>query len=78
MGSSAALLLSGVLGYVPRAQGGTGNAVALLIPFVLLPTLLNVLAGVLVYWFPLTRKRHTVIMNRLAKRQARLANSPTP
>jgi GPH family glycoside/pentoside/hexuronide:cation symporter len=75
VGASAALLLSGTLGYVPRAQGGHGHISSLLIPFVVIPTVLNMLAGVLVYWFPLDRRRYGLIMNRLKKRADRLARS---
>ncbi|MEJ1968272.1 MAG: MFS transporter [Rhizomicrobium sp.] len=77
VGSSLALLLSGVLGYIPRAQGGSGHIAALLVPFVIVPTILNVLAGALVYGFPLDRKRHTLIMNRLARREAHLVQAPS-
>ncbi|MBS0473436.1 MAG: MFS transporter [Proteobacteria bacterium] len=75
LGSSLALLLSGVLGYVPRAQGGTGHVAALVIPFVILPVALNALAGFMVWFFPLNRRRHAVIMSRLAKREERRARA---
>lgn len=75
VGSSLALLLSGVMGYVSHAQGGKDHVAALLVPFIVVPTTLTIFAGILVYCFPLDRRRHALIMNRLAKREERLASS---
>lgn len=75
VGSSLALLMSGMMGYVSHAQGGKDHAAALLVPFLVVPTVLAILAGILVYYFPLDRRRHALIMNRLARREERLASS---
>lgn len=73
VGSSLALIVSGALGYVTHAQGGRDHVMALMIPFVIIPTVLTLFAVVLIYRFPLTRQRHALIKNRLEKREARLA-----
>jgi GPH family glycoside/pentoside/hexuronide:cation symporter len=75
VGSSLALFLTDFLGYVPRAQGGTGHATGLLIPLVIVPTVFMLIGALLVYCFPLNRHRHLLIMNRLAKRQERAARA---
>ncbi len=74
-GSSLALLMSGVMGYVSHAQGGKDHVAALVVPFIVIPLVLTFLAGFLVYCFPLDRRRHALIMNRLAKREEQLARS---
>jgi Na+/melibiose symporter-like transporter len=71
VGSSAALALSGALGYVPRAQGGTGHVMALLIALVVVPTLLTACAAILAFRFPLNRRRLAIIARRLRQREER-------
>lgn len=70
VGASAALLLSDLMGYVPKAQGGD-NGIAILTPFVIIPAVLNIAAAGLVWRFPLNRRRQGIITRRLAARQAR-------
>lgn len=71
IGAAAALYLSDVFGYIPRARGGTGDYTALMTPFVIIPTVLTLLACVIIIRFPLDRRRHTVIMRRLQARERR-------
>lgn len=70
VGTSLALFASDFLGYVPRAPGAA-NGMALLVPLVLIPAVLHLAAAVLVWRFPLDRRRQAIIARRLADRQAR-------
>ncbi|MDB5495566.1 MAG: hypothetical protein JWP86_2903 [Phenylobacterium sp.] len=70
VGTSAALFLSDILGYAPKAHG-PANAVALLTPLVIIPAALHLVAAVLVWRFPLDRRRQAIITRRLTERQAR-------
>jgi Na+/melibiose symporter-like transporter len=44
----------------------------LMVPFGAVHAALMVLAVVLIYYFPLTRRRHALIVKRLAQREERL------
>jgi Na+/melibiose symporter-like transporter len=71
VGSSLALAISGWMGYAPHANG-TANFAAIMVPFVAVPTVMVILASVLIYCFPLDRRRHGLIIKRLAEREERL------
>jgi GPH family glycoside/pentoside/hexuronide:cation symporter len=71
VGSSLALLLSDVMGYTPNAHSAA-NALPLLTPLVIVPAVLQLAAAVLVWRFPLDRRRQGILTRRLAQRQARV------
>ncbi|HOY77194.1 MAG TPA: MFS transporter [Hyphomonadaceae bacterium] len=73
IGAAIALYLSDALGYIPRARGGTGDYLALMTPFVIVPTVLTLLACVLIVRFPIDRRRHRLIMRRLEARDRQAA-----
>lgn len=73
IGAAIALYLSDALGYIPRARGGTGDYIALMTPFVIVPTVLTLLACVLIVRFPIDRRRHRLIMGRLEARERQAA-----
>ncbi len=71
VGSALALSMSGFLGYAPHGDSAS-NFFALMVPFGGVHAALMVLAVVLIYYFPLTRRRHALIVKRLAQREERL------
>lgn len=75
VGSALALFLSDLMGYAPHAAG-PANALPLLTPLVIVPAVLQLAAAVLVWNFPLDRRRQQIITRRLAQRQARMEATP--
>ena len=69
VGSGAGFWIADLLGYVPNVASGA--SVLLLIPAAIIPGILTLVASVLIFFTPITRRRHAIIAKRLAQRRER-------
>lgn len=76
-GSGAGLIVAGLFGF--RAEGGNGPLAmtGFFVAIIWIPLALNLLAAILSWFFPLDRRRQTIITRRIARRRA-LDLTPEP
>jgi len=64
-----ALVIVGLFGFDPRGDNDSLAMAGFYTAFIGIPILLNLTAAVLIWRFPLTRRRHALISRRLARRE---------
>lgn len=75
LGGGAGLMLVSLFGYDAKGENDSLAMTGFFLAFIFIPMILNAVACVIAWLFPLDRRRHEIVQRRLAKRMSGLTGS---